>query len=68
MRAPIDSPFCLFLILVMFRSLAPPKEANGRRAGEAIVRVVMSKWWLNGRLLLLCRRVQECGREMLNNS
>lgn len=35
-------PFCLFFILVIFLSLAPLKEANGCRAGDAIaVTVVM---------------------------
>ena len=45
MKIPIDLPFCLFLILVIFLSLAPPREANGRRAGDAmVVRVVILKW------------------------
>ena len=42
-------PFCLFLILVIFLSLAPPREENGIRAGEAmIVTVVISKWLVEG--------------------
>ena len=45
MKVPMVLPFCLFLILVIFLSLAPPREANGRRAGEAmVVTVVILKW------------------------
>ena len=44
MKVLVVLPFCLFLILVIFLSLAPPREANGRRAGEAmVVRVVILK-------------------------
>ncbi len=54
-KEPKNPPFCLFLMLVIFRSLAPPREANGRRAGEAIVAiVVILKFWLKGQILLLC--------------
>ena len=49
MKVSIVLPFCLFLILVIFLSLAPPREANGRRAGEAmVVTVVISKWLVEG--------------------
>ena len=49
MEVSIVLPFCLFLILVMFLSLAPPREAKGRRAGEAmVVIVVISKWLVEG--------------------
>lgn len=59
MKVPIDLPFCLFLMFIMFLSLAPPREANGRRAGEAmVVTVVMSKCCLKGRMLLLCLRLR----------
>ena len=45
MIIPIVLPFCLFLILVISLSLAPRREANGRRAGEAmVVTVVILKW------------------------
>lgn len=37
----IDLPFCLFLILVIFLSLAPPSEANGIRPGGAMVVTVV---------------------------
>lgn len=68
MTFSINLPFCWFLILVIFLSLAPPKDANGIRAGEAMaVRVVMSKCCLKRGLFLFCRRLQECGREMLDN-
>lgn len=68
MTCRIDLPFCLFLILVIFLSLAPPKDANGIRAGEAVaVRVVMLKCWLKGGLFWFCGRLQECGKEMLDN-
>ena len=49
MKVPIFLPFCLFLILVIFLSLAPPREANGRRAGAAmVVTVVISKCLVKG--------------------
>ena len=49
MNDPIHLPFCLFLMLVMFLSLVPLKEAKGRRAGEAmVVKVVMLNCCLRG--------------------
>ena len=36
----MDLPFCLFLTLVMFLSLDPLKDANGWRAGVAMVATV----------------------------
>ena len=52
----MDLPFCLFLMLVIFLSLAPPTEPNGRRAGEAIAvtAVMLSFWPKVVVLLLLC--------------
>ena len=48
MKVPIVLPFCLFLILVIFLSLAPPREANGRRGEAMVVTVVISKWLMEG--------------------
>ena len=49
MKVPFFLPFCLFLILVIFLSRAPPREANGRRAGAAmVVTVVISKCLVKG--------------------
>lgn len=46
-------------MFIMFLSLPPPREANGRRAGEAmVVTVVMSNCCLKGRMLLLCLRLR----------
>lgn len=64
-RDSINLPFCFFLMLVIFLSLAPPREANGKRAGEAmVVTVVMLSSCLEAQMLL-CLRLQECMREML---